>query len=261
MCAVTCIATTCSLKASLSANLFGPLECALYGTQRASQWYQDKAHEFLKYFGVKDAENVEIYILDGKLNPANRILPGLTARSGIWFNEPVLTATDEQNKLWFIAHEAAHYANTHVWRKVGIECLFNILAATPATIMCALFAWHLHHYNELKPSSLWKNILKGASCGYLVGIHTINMYSASRSHVYNYAKKLEKEADLAAAQMLCKHGYQATVQARIQTLSALIAKGFVISDFQGHPSLEENLTYLQTFWDEWTKNNPQQNNQ
>ena len=78
------------LQASITTQLFGPMERAQFGTELASQLYQDKAHEFLNCFGVNGADSVEIYKINWALHSEYRLLPGMASRSGIWLNETIL---------------------------------------------------------------------------------------------------------------------------------------------------------------------------
>ena len=247
------ITTAPGIQASITTRLFGSLEQAQLGMEQASQCYQDKAHEFLNYFGVKDAENVGIYKINWALHPEYRILPAFAARSGIWLNETIFDKSTEQEQLWIIAHETAHYAHSHAWRKFGVETGSKFFSATSAIVVGAVFVWRLKHYDELNTKALWQNMLTGAFLGFMGGTTAITQYLNLRPGINGYAKELEIEADLKAAQMLCINGYASTVEAHVQNLSNMIAKGMVTVNIQDHPSLEESLQYMQAFWDAYTQ--------
>ena len=241
------------MQSSITTALFGPIERAHSGTQQASEWYQKKAHEFLGYFGIKDAETIGIYKLDWTLHPEYRLVPGLAMRSGIWLNESALEKLDESERLWVIAHETAHYTYNHAWRKIGVETACTVASSLSAALMGAAFVWRLKRYHELFTQPLWKNMLNGAAVGLIGGMYTISSYINARPALNSYAKTLEIQADLMAAKMLCTNGYTPTVQAHIQSLSDSIAKGAFVYNIQDHPSLEESLAYLQAFWTGFTE--------
>ena len=159
----------------------------------------------------------------------------------------------EQEWLWIVAHEAAHYAHSHGWRKTGMEVAIRAISAVPAALYVAIFVWQLKRSNELGTKALWKNMLNGGAVGLCAGVYAINNYVSSRPALNGYAKSLEIEADLKAAQMLCMHGYSATVQAHVQSLSSAIAHGLVTYNILDHPSLEESLIYMQAFWNAYSQ--------
>ncbi len=245
--------TVQALEASLITKLFGPSERVHLGSDQATQWYQDKAHEFLKYFDVKDADAIEILKLSWHMHPEYRLIPGMTGKSGIWINEAVLEKFDEQERLWVIAHETAHYAYHHVWKKIGLGLTVKIVSSIPAALMGAYLVWRINHDDELRTKALWQNMLNGASMGLIGGMYAIDFQATGSLLLNNKARKYEIEADLMAAQMLCVNGYQATVQVHIQTLSSWISEGRAVWNVVDHPSLEESLVYLQAFWDTYSK--------
>jgi len=233
--------------------ILGKSGCASYGTESNTKWYQEKAREFLTNFGIKNAQDVQIYKLNLTANPEMKLIPGITARDGIWFNEDLMNNFSEQERTWFVAHETAHFTYKHILAKYLILNIQKAGLAIWSGLFGAGFTWAIQHYDILKKHSL----LAGAIFGTYLTFMGTKRYVSNSIMFLNFEKELEKQADLQAASMLCSHGLESVVLVRIETLKNQIGRGFFLINSLDHPSLEETLAYLQAFWNAWTQQKTQ----
>lgn len=251
---------TCFITHTLSAFNFnikelilGKSGCASYGTELCAEWYQEKTREFLTYFGVKNVCDIQIYRLSLTTNPEMKLIPGIAMRDGIWLNEDLMNTFSNDNRLWFIAHETAHFACNHAMAKIFVLNMQKISKILSSCVYGAGFAWALQHQDQLKKHPL----LAGSVFGTYLSFISAKEYVSNINIFLAISKELEKQADLQAASMLCSHGLESVVLARIETLKDQVSKGFFIINSLDHPSLEDNLAYLQEFWNVWTQQKTQ----
>lgn len=222
--------------------------CKRYGKEEASEQYKEKIYEFLTYLDVENTRDVPIRKL--KKGKSSLALADIT---GIWLNEETTFSGGlDSYQLYILAHEAAHYAHHH-----SIKCLiFKSLAGLiPTNLLQTLIIFLSYrviassqNISDLLSASLISNI-------YLKTIENIIAEKITPFINNTYDKSDEKQADLKAAEMLCKHGYEYVIEDMIKRIKNNIEQGITVSNFHDHPSFEEQLAYFQKFWDEWQQEN------
>jgi Zn-dependent protease with chaperone function len=238
-----------------------------YGSEVASPWYHEKTVEFLKLSGVINADQVNVRKLSfsQSVNAYSQFtfinyLPGLTLFSGIWFNESILEKMSEENKLWVIAHEAAHYRLGH-----GMSIpLFNyVTKMIPVVYMTGFMGASLLGFNWIsKKVSFLQNHHDFSQkmifmlSGLYFGAGLVKIQPDMALAAFAFQKECEKAADIQAAKMLCEHGYAYIVECHVKTLQEAIAKGLVLLNGYNHPSFQEQLTYLHEFLKTYRVQNP-----
>jgi Zn-dependent protease with chaperone function len=271
-----CVVVLCSLHhvPVFSYSFFSPaalLDRYLakhYGAQPVSEWYQDKCHEFLNYLDVQHSEDIPVRNV--ALSPQIMRLasqtffdkiPAFTLATGIWINEEVLENVPEEVKLWVIAHESAHYSQGH-----GISNLImaNFTKWMPAVVVTAMTGATLLGFNWLsnKIDHLERNRNRYQKIVFIFasiyfGSGMIQAAQQVNLAYFESQKLFEKEADLAAAKMLCDHGCVSVVEHHLQALKDAVARGFIMLNGCNHPTFQEQVAYVQEFWDEYVKHHPE----
>lgn len=237
-----------------------------YGSELASDWYQEKAHEMLAKMGVKDADHVIVRKLKVAPVGANALIhidkwPALTTWTGIWVNESILEKLPEEIRIWQLAHEAAHYKLKH-----GLIFLMLHEFSTQIPVLSALvsvvsihkiLSFIVPRYDYLKKhETLCQTIvILMASMWYGRGAITL-LKSTIEPTEYAVQKEFERQADLAAAEMFCNNGHAHIVERFIMALQKDIDSGRFALNGYNHPTLQEELQYLNEFWKSWLSKNP-----
>lgn len=239
-----------------------------YGSEPATELYQQKTHEFLGYLGIENACQVPVRQI--KLSPdvmqyaaqtfIDRI-PGFAASTGIWFNEAMFEKAKEETRLWYIAHEAGHYSLRH---GVITAVVSTVGRFTPPFVMTGFigasllgFRWLSHKVAHLELHyDVYQKIVFVLATLYF-GCGAVNGAQKGILVLYEMQKSFEKDADLAAANMLCSHGLAKVVELHIQQLKDAVAKGLIMLNGFNHPSFQEQFSYMQSFWDTWIAQHPE----
>ena len=209
--------------------------------------YKEKVHEFLGCFHVKHPQNVPVY----KFCQTSNVVLAHVSSEGIGINEDALQDLSESDKTFTLAHEAAHYSLRHtekyLWRLLRTGACLGLLTTAPVGVMSGL----LTNWGSKIP--LYGKLLLGAGTGLAAGYYFSNRLVNMQRTMDTYAKSQEKEADLAAAEMLCDHGYQSIVQGAIQDCGDAVKAYKRYAGCNDHPSPYERYTYLQNFMEQWNK--------
>ncbi len=182
-------------------SIASKLYCSVLGNQDASPTYKDLTYQALTNLGVKNPDNVSVKQMNGVGPAFARINLSSFTTFGLWLDEAYLDTCTQEEKLFHIYHEAAHYASNH-----HQKILAGIAVALPLSI------FGLVKLNKYLPE---KKITKvaiytGIACATLTGIY----FGVLPSIV----KHQEKQADIRAAKTLISLGKEDVVLNRIQTL-------------------------------------------
>jgi Zn-dependent protease with chaperone function len=223
-----------------------------FGAQEADPWIVEKAHEFLGYFQVNQPEQVSIRKLEVPSQSMSLNLDKLSAITlwtGLWFN-PNLENSDEL--LWQIAHESAHFALHHPLKNL------YMLKARPILIAGAINGLIIGGMSLLlKNAHFCSSLLKTTLVGLVSVPILVQTYVRLIVAGFNAEKEFERDADLAAAKMLCEHGYASVVEQHLGALANSIEQGLFLVHPYTHPSFVETRDYLQKFWNEWLGKHPE----
>lgn len=233
-----------------------------FGGQDADTWIELKAHEFLGYFGVKNAEQVKIRKLEipasFQINYNLDKVPAITLWTGLWFNQN-LDMSEEA--LWEIAHAVAHFVLNHP-AKISLKVKVRPVLVAGAVSALFLAGNTLLLAKKIKTGSFSiKNITTMIAQEMMIGLVqapiVLHTYVQMIAVGLNAEKDYEKEADVAAAKMLCDYGYASVVCKHLETINQQIEQGVLLFHPYTHPSLAETRDYLQEFWSEWLVVHPE----
>lgn len=228
--------------------------CASFGSQEASPHYQKLIHEFLGNFGVSDPQKVPIRRMASDAAEFYRA-PGITRATGIWLNEDSFfqdPLTSQQ--IYMLAHQAAYYAVTHtkLAALAGIKYVNDKFPVTLPFIELAGNGFLLNKmYQRARQTAplTTKSIMIDAAL--LTAVHWVPslVHDAINRGIAAYSKRLTKKTDLAAARMLCDHGYSTVIEDVIRHLEHDIMQGKVTGNL--HPSTQEIRDYLKECLEQW----------
>lgn len=193
----------------------------------ASDWYRDKVHEFLYYFGVENAYDVAVYkiSLQEEAKYSGRVSVGKD--SGIWINERMWLSDPliktEQDVVGQLAMAAAFYAfglNNFLLRWCGL----SILSTAPVVVtnvLLALFA----RCSYAKSCTFKHKLLIGlvANIGAIFAVTKLYKYLTDKN-LSPYMQKQFEEIHTAVIQMLCAKGYWDEAEAYKSYLKAKLKK-------------------------------------
>jgi hypothetical protein len=119
--------------------LFNSMRAESYGPELASQWTQNKVHEFLEYFGVKDAESIPVFKIknSNKFEVRCGIVSSISVNEDFWKNNPSIVT--EADILATLAIAAAYY--TLLRREAGYILKYVALSALPVPVTNIFLAW------------------------------------------------------------------------------------------------------------------------
>lgn len=120
--------------------LFNSMRAESYGPELASQWTQNKVHEFLEYFGVKDAESIPVFKMKNSIDKfAVRcgLVSWISINEDLWINNPSIKT--EEDILAILAVAAA--THTLLRREVGYILKYVALSALPVPVTNIFLAW------------------------------------------------------------------------------------------------------------------------
>jgi len=237
-----------------------------FGEQEVSDWYKNMTVEFLGYLGVEHADAVPVRqlvvssqaLIDAKIN----LVPGLAVLTGIWLNEPALEKFTEEDRLWYIAHEAAHYRLNHAQKHFIAKEVATMFPAVcillDVGVASALVNFLANRLDHVKNHQTLYGSISFLAASMLSSRAVINNFNQFLLPViFAYKKKNEREADLAAASMLCDNEYAYVVKKHIEALNKSIDAGMISLNSFDHPTFVETRDYLQTFWNAWLLENPE----
>jgi len=209
--------------------LFAHNSASFLGLEDASENYRYIAQQALKDFNVTNFDTIPIK----KVGGISKYILGNNTLSftlyGIWVDEDLLAAFPKQEIIFTLYEEAAHYVLRHHAKL--------LLSLIPSSF--ALWAFSHGAARAIGGSFIRKALticLSGA--GLIFGIDRYMMSPIIRSH--------EKEAELAAARVLCKVQKHEVVFGHIDYLQNLLSRGEASSDCWWHTT-SERIKYMKEF--------------
>ncbi len=206
-----------SLQAeSVSSSVYAQL----LGKENASVWYQSKTAEALADFGV-DASKVQVKRMNGFA--PKLIGEGLYSFScfDVWYNESLLNACPENERLFAVYHEAAHIALGHHTQDIAL--LSAWLAAYPISY------WAYSTYDDV--SYLYYVLA-------VLGTYAASTLFAARS------RDKEKQADLYAVEKLVQLGKKDIILSHLHVLQHSMNAGDGEVEQTWHYSPSEQYAYI-----------------
>jgi len=187
------------------------LYCAVLGNEDASMKYQEIIREALQDFGVVEFNTVAVK----KMSSLPKRLLGNSLISftmqGIWIDEELLLECPEEEVVFTLYHEAAHYVKRHHAKL--------LLMVVPASV---IFYGITHWPASLLERKLKYKLLKVGLIGLLSGGA---LMALDRFLMRPLVREFEKDAELEAARLLCRLHKQKIVSAHIDFLkSSLLDK-------------------------------------
>lgn len=183
-------------------SLLSKLYCQFLGSSDVKQEYKELAHKALKDFGISNPETVSVK----QMNSVGSLIALMPLSSftafGIWLDEKYLDSCSQEEKVFHIYHEAAHYARNHHQKLLGIGV--GLSAAVGAGLLYLNKKLHAHNIPYSGALTLGSTIVAAAAL-YLGIVPTI-------------VKRQEKQADVEAAKKLSSLGNQDIVNAHIAML-------------------------------------------
>ncbi len=232
----------------------------------ASDYYCNKTHQFLKHLKVANSEQVPVHLIidypillsEKEQRPPCKL--GCANRHGIWLNEKVLEDSSVDNRLFTIAHEAAHYAlehdkkNEQKYKKYNL--ITRILTLTGIGINLSdkrelLYIEQKLLSNNNKNNSQLKRIIRIIRTGIFSGLIYGISYFVSKKKLKKFRIEKEKEADKIATYLLCDLGHESVVQKRIEDLYSQIKSGYGNWTDGKHPTIEQEYNYLKKYLKRW----------
>ena len=194
----------------------------IFGNDDASEQYQKLIRQAFQEYGYSKDFEVPIK----KMNSVGQKIIGTQLYSftlfGIWLNEELLDAADENVRQWMIYHEVAH----------------SILAHHAIAIALSAFMVPLIVSTYYLPKFVTKSSLIGGLCA---GLYS---YSALQHIIKPAIKEQEKEADLAALRVLITPRNQKVIVGYLKHLQELIDQGYGHETDGWHYTLHEQYEYL-----------------
>lgn len=206
-------------------SLISRFYCLVLGNKNTKQEYKEKAHKALKDLGVEKPEDVPVKQMNG-IGPAfARLQLSSFTAFGLWLDEEYLDQCSEEEKIFHIYHEAAHYASRHHQK----------IITGSAIILPLLTYGFIKLNNSLDPYGT----LTKASI-----ITTTSIATLLSSYLYflpQVVKRQEKEADIKASKTLIRLGKQEAVENIIENLKSMPANDGNIWWY----SNQEQIQYLE----------------
>jgi len=184
--------------------LFNATKAESYGPELASQWTQDKVHEFLGYFGVKDAESIPVFKMKNstdKFGVMWGFVSSISINEDLWINNPLIKT--EEDVLAILAVAAAFYV---LWGDGAKHLLKYIaLSVLPIPVINIFLAW-LNRQLCAQDCSLCRKfcICLASNAAALTCTKKIFAYLMDKK-IRPYFAKLQKEVLDKASTMLIKH--------------------------------------------------------
>ncbi|OQA35971.1 MAG: Peptidase family M48 [Candidatus Dependentiae bacterium ADurb.Bin331] len=203
-----------------------PFYNVIFGNEDVSVSYKKQITNALRDFNVPQPEKVAVK----KMNSVAARLLGNELYSftliGIWLNEPALNTLTESAREFKLYHEAAHYAHKHHAQALG-------LAATALPLMTT--------FPLLFRSAYYHSAYKKLGNIFAYSATALSWYGLYSYALKPFIKEQEKQADLAAARMLCAKGKKEIVEAYLNQLKNQLAD---FSSDDWHYSQAEEYEYL-----------------
>jgi hypothetical protein len=194
------LSTVCTTYAGPS--LMARLYCSILGDKDARPEYRQIVYQALQSLGVEEPANVPVKQMNA-IGPAFARVPLSTFTAfGIWLDEPYLNTCSQEEQLFHLYHEAAHYALNH-HQKLLVGC------GVAAVFMTVVFLKAESILGDICP--LVKNTA-AAGAGILIAL------GCYRYVLPQVVKRQEKQADLLAARTLKVLGRQDIVVAHVENL-------------------------------------------
>lgn len=213
-------------------------------------WYQEKAHAFLIHMGVPNAGAVPINCVDNA-ESSLRLVHGAARQNGIWINSGRLALEPEWKRIFIVAHEVAHYAKNHprqlTYAFYGLKVAELGTRAVAFGVMLYFFMCDIAQRN--KAVQIVGCCAMGGLLSYAAWI--LQKLPFVRAMYHTYSRKLEKEADILAASMLCSQGYRAVVEEAVKQCERYVMHSVPRDEKHDmHPSYAECRDYLQAVLDD-----------
>ncbi|TET06474.1 hypothetical protein E3J79_02200 [Candidatus Dependentiae bacterium] len=230
--------------------------CEYWGSEEASSIYQEQLRIFLSHLGINNPDSIPIRKFSKSASSVYKVY-ACARPTGIWINEYLLLPEEKLTslQLYVLAHEASHFALQHK-RIIILLSLLNCSPYLPiislwTNILTNVFFLHKLSVRVAKDPS-WIETKSFSGCIYLLALSNTwvaRLKEVTAALTVKFSQKIEKEADLEAAKMLCKLGYIYVVEDRIRQCKENLEKGLNYNFM--HPRLEQEIKYLQQFLDEW----------
>lgn len=194
----------------------------IFGNGDASEQYQKLVHQAFQEYGYSKDFEVPVK----KMNTVGQKIIGAQLYSftlfGIWLNEELLDAADENVRQWMIYHEVAHSILAH-----------HAIAIALSAFMVPFIGSSYY---------LTKFATKSTALGSLAaGLCSIGVLQ----HIIKPAiKEQEKEADLAALRVLITLKKQEVIVGYLKHLQELIDQGYGHETDGWHYTVHEQYEYL-----------------
>lgn len=203
--------------------------CSVFGSENASDYYQEKVKEALTAFGVNDVNHVPIK----KMNRTAAFFVGDQLYSftmfGIWLNEELLDKCEESERVFALYHEAAHYARKH-HQKV-------LLSLLPTALLVEII--------PLIRKQMVKSPDKYVQAGSTIGLTLLAALLVDQLLLCPLIKSQEQEADEQAACKLNSLGRTSVVDDCVKQLHELLQDGHSGKTDRWHRNIPEQIAYLE----------------
>lgn len=200
---------------------------SLLGTENASDDYRKLVLQALQDFGHTDTQKIQIRQMN---SVASRLLGQdflSFTLTNIWLNETALNTLKETERMLIIYHEVAHFVEQH-----HMQLLQKI--SIPVTVSLASCIAIAH----LKLASYTKKITQGL-------LAAASIIALDHFIIHPTVIQQEKEADILAAKTLIQINKKDVIQKYIQLLKKLSQNGKGSSTDGWHPTIDEQIQYMQ----------------
>jgi Zn-dependent protease with chaperone function len=183
-------------------SLVSKIYCLFLGDTDVPYEYKQMVYQALRDFGLENPSEVSVKQMNGVGPAFARVNLSSFTAFGIWLDVRYLNKCSEEEKIFHVYHEVAHYVlNHHV--KILVGC---------GGVIALLIAGLVKLHGTLGVSSA---ILKETLIG---GVGILAVLAGYRYILPYFVKKQEKQADIMAAKILVSTGREGIVKAHIENL-------------------------------------------
>ncbi len=225
------------------------------GTTPTPSWFGEKTNLLSHVLEQGLTIDIPTYILDAEKAPHYSHTMGIALETGIWYNLSLMDALHytEEQRLWVIAREVAHFQLHHETCKQTIRFFIRVNGRATVILPLALYIIGLSKISWLASMAPWKQCILGGIIAGLADHYAHTIMHRDLATLDSCIKDFDMHADITAARMLCLAGMQDVVTARITLLrDAEQQQGpgpWLMAEHATLPALEAN--YLELFLETW----------